>query len=103
MKTKGNEYKRGVGIILDVDDDDLPQIGSVNDIYVIDDKKVLLSVKKFSTIYEPHFRAYVLCEEDVTTVLYLTDLFIITPIHIHTSHILGSNKFVILPHALCTL
>ena len=102
LKTKGNEYKHGVGIILGVDDDDLPQIGCVQDIYVIDNNKVLFSVKKFSTTCEPHFRAYMLHEEDVIAFLYLTDLFVRTPVHIRTSRTVGSNKFVILPHALCT-
>ena len=101
MKTKGNEYKRGVGIILGVDDDDLPQIGCVQDVYVIDNNQILFSVKKFSTTCEPHFRAYLLHEEDVTAFLYLTDVFVRTPVHICTSRSVGSNKFVILPHALC--
>ena len=59
VKTKGSEYKRGVGIILGVDDDDLPQIECVQDVYEIDNNKVLFSVKKFSTICETHFRACV--------------------------------------------
>lgn len=101
VKTKGNEYKHGVGIMLGVDDDDLPQIGCIQDVYVIDNDKVLFSVKKFSTTYEPHFRAYVLHEEDVTAFLYLTDVFVRTPVYIRTSRSVGSNKFVILPHALC--
>ena len=102
MKTKGNEYKCGVGIILCTDDDDLPQIGCVQDIYVIDNDKVLFSVKKFSTTCEPHFRAYVLHEEDATAFLYLTDLFVRAPVHIRTSRSVGSKKIVILQHALCT-
>lgn len=102
VKTKGNEYKCGVGIILGVDDD-LPEIGYVHEIYVVDENKVLFNITKFSTTYESHFHAYVLCEEDVTTFSYLTDLFIRTPVHIRTSCILGSSKFVILLLALCIL
>ena len=104
VKAKGVEYKYCVGVILGVDEDDLPLVGCVNYIYVVNDDNVVLSVSKFSTKYEPHYRAYVLHElEDGPTLVHLTHLFLNTPVHIRTSQVLGTRKFIVLPHALGTL
>lgn len=103
-KASGIEYKYGVGIILGVDEDDLPLLGRVDDIYVLNSTTVVLRVAKFCTTYKPHYRAYMLHElDDDSTIVHLTDLFLNTPIHIRTSQVLGTCKFIILPHALGTL
>ena len=54
VKTNGHEYKINAGVILDVEHD-LPVVGKIKDMYVIDGYKVLFGVKSFFTYFEPHF------------------------------------------------
>ena len=103
MKVNGIEYKCGVGVILDVKDD-LPQVGCVLDIYIVDGSQIAIRVKTFAAMYyEPHYRAYLLDEEEDIKLVYINSLFLLTPVHIRISHVLGTNKYIILPHSLCTL
>ena len=79
-------------------------MGYVQDIYIVNENRIAFRVKRFSTTFESHYRAYVLFEEEERTELvYLDNLFVPTPVHIRTSRVLGSNKYIILPHLLCTL
>ena len=87
-------------MIVDVNDD-LPIIGQIEDIYVVDGSTIAFNVQQFSTIYEQHYRAYVLQDSCDNIIIPLTKLFLHSPIHIHRSQTL--HNFVILPHALCTL
>lgn len=104
MKTDGVEYKVDVGIILGVDEDDLPQLGCIHDIYIVNKSQVVFNVTKFTTTFEPHFRAYLLNgQEDGTTFVYQTELFLRSPVHIRRSQILGLNKYIVLPHAVFTV
>jgi len=105
VKANGIEYKCGVGVILDVENG-LPQVGCVQDIYIVNDNQIAVHVKIFSlSYYEPHYQAYYQLqeEEDNIKFVYVNKLFLQTPVHICTSHVLGTNKFIILPHSLCTL
>ena len=104
MKTHGHEFKIDVGIIYGVEDD-LPIVSKVQDIYIIDGCKILFNVKPYLTHYQPQFRAYLLYERtDVQKkFLYLSNLFINTPVHIRRSQVLGTETFILLPYALCTL
>ena len=105
METNGHEYKRDAGIIYTVEHD-LPLVGKIQDIYIIDgSSKVLFNVKPYLTYYQPHFRAYLLHERtDVQFMfLYLSNLFMDTPVHIRRSQVLGTETFILLPYALCTL
>ena len=104
VKANGIEYKCGVGVVLDIEDD-LPQVGCIHDIYIVNGSQIAVRVKTFAaTYYEPHYRAYLLDEEeDTTKLVYINNLFLLTPVHIRTSHVLGTNKYIILPHSLCTL
>ena len=104
MKTHGREFKLDVGVIYDVEND-LPVVGKVKDIYIIDGCKVLFSIKPYLTHYQPHFRVYLLSERtDVQEkFLYLSNLFIDTPVHIRQSQVLETHRFILLPYALCTL
>lgn len=87
-------------MIVDVTDD-LPVIGQIEDIYVVEGSTVIFNVQQFSTLYEQHYRAYVLQDSGDNIMIPLTELFLHSPIHIHRSQTL--HDFVILPHALCTL
>ena len=103
VKVNGIEYKCGVGVILDVEND-LPQVGYVQDIYIVNCNQIAIHVKIFSSTYEVHYQAYLLHEEEgMTKLVYLNKLFLQTPVHIRTSHVLGTNQYIILPHSLCTL
>ena len=100
MKTDGVEDKENVGVVLSVDEDDLPLVGSIQHIYVVNNSKVVFSVTKFTTKFEPHFRAYLLSGQVDSTFVYQTDLFLHSPVHIRKSQVLGLNKYVILPQSV---
>ena len=87
-------------MIIDVKDD-LPVVGQIKEIYVVDNSNIIFSVQQFSTLYEEHYRAYVFQDDGVSRIIPLTKLFIYNPVHIHKSRTL--DNFIILPHALCTL
>ena len=104
VKISGDEYKSSAGVILDVEHD-MPIVGIILDIYVINAKEVALNVEKFSTTFEPHYRAYILDDNSSSSNIVLhSDLFIQTPIHIRKSSNpeLNHNSFLLLPFALCT-
>lgn len=104
VKIDGDEYRISSGVILDVKDD-LPVVGVIQDIYVVNGNKVILQVEEYSTSFNPHYRAYVLDNDPLSskTVCH-SDLFIQTLVHIHTSCIYElSPCFVILPYALIVL
>ena len=100
IKKDGDCYKLKAGVIIDVQDD-LPIIGQIEDIYVVDGSTIILSVQQFHTIYEQHYRAYVLQGSSENVLIPLSKLFLHSPIYIHRSQTL--HHFVILPHTLCTL
>ena len=58
VRVDGNEYKISTGVILNVEHD-LPVVGVIRDIYIVNEDKVLFCVDQSSTSYEPHFRAYI--------------------------------------------
>jgi len=108
VKTHGHEFKLNVGVIYDVEHD-IPIVGKVQDIYIIDGCKVVFNVKPYWTHYHPHFRAY-LCayllseRADIQEkFLCLSNLFIETPVYIRRSQVLGTEIFILLPYALCIL
>ena len=83
---------------------DLPIVGTVLDIYVVNGDEVVFRIDQFSTSFEPHYRAYILDDHAScsNTVLH-SKLFIQTPIHIRKSSIPElKNSFILLPFALCT-
>jgi len=87
-------------VIIDVKDD-LPVVGQIQEIYVIDNSDIIFNVQQFSTLYEEHYRAYVFQDDSVSRIIPLTKLFIHNAVHIYRTQTL--NHFIILPHALCTL
>ena len=106
VKTDGTEYKVDTGVILDVDEDDLPVVGCIRHIYVINNTKVIFDVTKYTTTFEPHFRAYLLSEAEESTsatYIYQTELFLRSPVHVRKSQVFGTNKYIILPHAVFAL
>ena len=85
VKTDGHEYKIDTGIIVVVEHD-LPVVGRIKDIHVINGNKILFHVKSICTNFEPHFRTYLLQNDTdvLEKVVYLSDLFLQTPVHIRS-------------------
>jgi len=103
MKIYGHEYKTNTGVIVDVEHD-LPIVGQIQELYLVDGTRVAFHLKVYKTSYEPHFRAYLLQKQFTEKVLQLSNLFVETPVHIRKSQALGPHVFfIILPFALCTL
>ena len=86
VKIDGNEYKISTGVILDVEHD-LPVVGVIQDIYLVNEDKILFRVDKSSTSYEPHFRAYILENDSCTRIISHSDLFVHTCVYIRKSHV----------------
>jgi len=72
---------------------------------VIDGKEVAFKVESHTTMYHPHYRAYILESTPIDiNIVWRTDLFTSGTVHIRTSHIYElSNSFVLLPFALYTI
>ncbi len=91
----GIEYKRNVGIIYDMTAD-LPKVGQVTSIFVVNDNTVIFAVKCFSSIYVEHFRTYTLqtlcCDELVC----VDHLLVPNPVHIRTCSALLSLSFCLI-------
>ena len=57
VKTNGHEYKKDAGLIYEVQHD-LPIMGKIEDIYIVNGSKVLFNIKSHLTQYQPHFQSY---------------------------------------------
>ena len=101
MKIHGDEYKVSAGVILNVVQD-LPTVGIIQDIYIVNGDKVALNVDEFSTSYEPHYRAYILESSTPSTIVWHSNLFIHTTVSIHKCHVPDLSYVFVLPYALCT-
>ena len=96
------EYRPGDGIIVRVDNDkDLPDIGEILKLYVINND-IYFEVRKFNSNYDPHFRLYTLDQSpsDDKCCVCLSELVMQTPVHIRSSISFGNKKLFIVPHAL---
>ena len=98
MRVSGNEYKISTGVILDVEHD-LPMVGIIQDIYIVNEDKVIFCVDQSSTSYEPHFRAYIVENDSCSRIICHSDH---TPVHIRKSRVPDLSNIFILPFALCT-
>ena len=73
LKCQGHEYKKNAGVITEVEHD-LPVVGNIEDIYFLNEDKVLFDLRLYTTHYDSHFRAYVLHKTAQRKLLYLPDL-----------------------------
>lgn len=102
VKVNGDEYKLATGVILEVEHD-LPMVGIVQNIYVINGNEVMFYVKTFSTTFQPHYRAYVLDNFLSLKIVHHSTLFIHSPVYIRTAnnpYLL--DYFILTPFVLCT-
>ena len=89
------------GVIINVVHD-LPVVGIIKDIYIINENTVAFSVNEWSTSYEPHYRAYILEIEVSLKIVLHSNLFIHNPIFVHKSYVPDLSNVFVLPFALCT-
>ena len=98
------EYRLGDGIIIGVDSDkDLPYIGEILKLYVINNNDIYFEVRPFHSKYDPHYRVYTLDQSSADTLyVHHLELFMQIPVHIRAlvSFDNGHRKLFILPHAL---
>ena len=101
MKCHGDEYRVSAGVIIDVVHD-LPIVGVIQEIYVVNGDIVVFQVDQFSTSYEPHYRAYVLDNDSSSRIICHSNLFIHSAIYIKKCNVSDFSTYFILPFALCT-
>jgi len=100
VKIDGNEYKLGSGVILDVKHD-LPIAGVIQNIYTVDGDKVFFNVNQYSTVYEPHYRVYILEDKLCSQVTGYPELFTYVSLHIRKLRVTDFSDAFILPFGLC--
>lgn len=98
LRSGGVEFKKGAGVVFGMKND-LPQVGQITNLYVINSGTVLFRVIPFSCSWCPHFRGYALHEEPNghDQLLYMSELVVHTPVHIRRPQAL-QTLFIILPH-----
>ena len=99
----GDEFRISDGVITEMKHD-LPIIGVIKEILIVNGDKIFFHVDQYGTSFEPHYRAYILEEQTFSSgEICFSYLFIEKSLFIRTSHILElSHSFVLLPFALCT-
>jgi len=99
VKANGHEYKKGDGIIMKMECD-LPQVGHVSNIYVVNKDRVVFTVDPYSSSFLPHFHVYVLHRTSVSSqqFVHMSDLVVKSPVLIRTPKSLPHSKVIILPH-----
>ena len=80
---------------------DLPIVGVIQDIYIINEDKIFFNVNQFSTSYEPHYWTYILEDKICSRIIGYPDLFIYFAVHIRKLHVTDFSAVFILPFALC--
>jgi len=99
----GNEYKLNAGIIVGFVHD-LPIVGKIKQLLVINETDLAFVVIQYSTYYEKHFRAYILDQvTDDNKIVLHSNLFCNSPIHVCKSQTLSHRSFVLLPYFMCTM
>ena len=104
IKTGVNEYRPGNGIIIRVDNDNnLPVIGKILKLYVINDE-ICFEVRMFNTHYEPYYRVYTFNDQAATSdihYVYHSELLMQVPVYVRSSATFGSHKrLFILPYVV---
>ena len=69
----GVQYKRNAGVVCGMDHD-LPTVGKISSLLIINDDKLYFRVKLFSSVYIEHFRVYTLQPLDSEALISTDDL-----------------------------
>ena len=97
VKIDGVEYRCSAGVICGMEHD-LPTIGQITSIFVINGDNVVLEVNVFASMYLEHFRVYTLQPLKAKTLICSKNLLIPHPLHIRTASTIPHQTFIILPH-----
>ena len=97
VKMDGIEYKRNAGVVCGMNHD-LPTVGKITSLLVINSDKLYFRVQLFSSLYIEHFRAYTLQPLDSEALISTDDLLSPHPIHIRTTSALPHHPCIILSH-----
>ena len=98
VKADGCEYKKGAGLVIQMKQD-LPHIGKISTIYILNNDTIVFRVLPFYTQPLPHFQGYILHSppEQNQQLVYISQLAVHIPVHIRMPQSLPRRKFVILP------
>ena len=81
IKIDSNKCELGAGVIFDVKHD-LPIVGVIQDIYIVNGDKAFFDVKQFSTFYGPYYWTYILEGKLGSRVISYPELFICIVLYI---------------------
>ena len=95
------EYKKGAGIVYSLENE-MPVVGEIESIFIVNGEKVLFYVKCFSSIYFKHFHAFKLESLDTNKTLTIEELVLPSPVHIRVVSSFPQQS-IILPYHLGTL
>lgn len=102
MIIRGTEFKKEAAIIHSMKDD-LPQIGQIVNIYIVEGNIVLFECECFTTTYNPHFRTYALRPLNLHANYFYHKLLFQHPLHIRSPRVSPSTSIVILPYNLLAM
>ena len=86
-------------------EDDYPQFGELQDIYIVDGNRVVCDIKPYhTTSFLKHYHAFVVCPTQDSELVCI-DLYNHLPYHVRQVHHDGVNKRIIVPqyHNCATL
>ncbi len=102
VKVNGIEYKKNTGVVHSMSHD-LPEVGSVSAIYIVNGGTIVLKANCYSSVYVEHFRAYTLTALHSDALFFVNKLILPHPVHICTVSALPRCKTIILPYHVNTL
>ena len=79
-------------------DHDLPTVGKISSLLIINGDKLYFRVKLFSSVYIEHFRVYTLQPLDSEALISTDDLLSPYPIHIRTTSAVSHHQCIILSY-----
>ena len=86
VKHCGMTYKKPCVLLLRVEDD-YPQFGKLQDIYIVDGNRVVCDVKLYHTSnFLKHYHAFVLCSTQDSELVSIEDLYNHLPYHVCVVH-----------------
>ena len=99
VKIDGSEFRSGAGFVHSIHED-LPQIGQISDIYLLDEKKLVFKAVNYTTTYHPHFHAYTLTHSPSVSYFCYDKLILLKPVHIRQPQSLPHHKVTVMPYRI---
>ena len=81
----GVEYRKDAGVIYKIEDD-LPFVGQITCILVVDSTKVFLEIACFSSYYNSHYRVYILEPLNINETILVSNLCLTSTVHIRKAY-----------------